>query len=60
MQKSSKTNGIEIQIQHWGENRKLSMKGNYVEYFPPSVDTGSNINIKVMKMNKMHVIHMLI
>ena len=29
----SKTTGIEIQSQHWGGNRKLSMEGIAVEYF---------------------------
>ena len=29
-EKSSKTIGIEIQGQHWGGNRKLSMEGNAV------------------------------
>ena len=40
--KISRKNGIEIQIQHWGGNRKLSMERIAVEYFPNSTDTGSN------------------
>ena len=32
--KSSETTGIEIQSQHWGGNRKLSMEVIAVEYFP--------------------------
>ena len=31
---------IEIQSQHWGGNRQLSMEGIAVEYFPTSIDTG--------------------
>ena len=38
----SKATGIEIQSQHWGENRQLSKEGISVEYFPSSVDTGNN------------------
>ena len=30
----SKTTGIEIQSQHWGENFHLSMEGIAVKYFP--------------------------
>ena len=30
--------GIEIQSQHWGGNRQLSMESISVEYFPNSVD----------------------
>ena len=33
-EKFSKTTGIEIQSQHWGRNRQLSMEGIDVEYFP--------------------------
>ena len=33
---------MEIQSQHWGVNRKLSMEGISVEYFPTSVDPGNN------------------
>ena len=32
-EKFSKTTGIEIQSQHWGGNRQLSMEGIDVEYF---------------------------
>ena len=42
MQKISAKNGIEIQIQHWGGNRKLSMEGIAIEYFPISIDTHNN------------------
>ena len=38
----SKTTGIEIQSQHQGENRQLSMQGIAVEYFPDSLNIGSN------------------
>ena len=38
----SETNGIEIQSQHWGVNRQLSMEVIAVECFPTSVDPGSN------------------
>ena len=41
-EKSSKTTGIEIQSQHCGGNRKLSMEGINIEYFTNLVDTGSN------------------
>ena len=41
-EKSRETNGIEIQSQHWGGNRKLSMEGIAIEYFPYSIDPGSN------------------
>ena len=40
--KFSKTTGIEIQSQNWGGNRLLSMEVVAVEYFPNSVDPGSN------------------
>ena len=30
----SKKTGIEIQSQHWGGNRQLSMEGISVKYFP--------------------------
>ena len=39
-------NGIEIQSQHRGGNRQLSMEGIAVEYFPNSIDTGGNNNKK--------------
>ena len=41
-EKFSKTTGIEIQIQHWGGNSKLSMEGISIGYFPTSVDPGRN------------------
>ena len=34
----SKRTGIEIQSQHWGVNRKISMKGIAVEYFLSLID----------------------
>ena len=34
--------GNEIQSQHWGGNRKLSMEGIYVGYYPSSFDPGNN------------------
>ena len=40
--KSSESNGIEIQSQHWGENNQLSMEGIAVEYFTSSFDPGKN------------------
>ena len=33
-EKFSEKTGIEIQIQHWGVSRELSMEGIAVEYFP--------------------------
>ena len=42
VEKPSKTPGKEIQIQHWGGHRKLSMDVIAVEYAPNSVDTGRN------------------
>ena len=57
---------IEIQIQHWGGNRQLSVEGIAVEYFANSVDPGSNkknhnfIPIQVMTINKIHMIHVLV
>ena len=42
MQKIQQKNGIEIQSQHWGGNRKLSMEGTVLEYYPNSVDTVIN------------------
>ena len=36
------TSGIEIQSQHWGGNRQLSMEGIDVEYFPISIDPSKN------------------
>ena len=41
-QKYSKKTGIEIQSQHWGGNRQLSMEVIAVEYFKNYVHTGSN------------------
>ena len=41
-EKFSKATSIEIQSQHWGGNRQLSMEGIAVEYFPTSVDNGNN------------------
>ena len=41
-EKFSEATGIQIQSQHWGGNRKLSMEAITVEYFPTSVDTGNN------------------
>ena len=41
-EKFSKTTGIEIQIQHWGGNRQLSMEGIAVEYLPSSIYPGNN------------------
>ena len=32
----------EIQSKHWGGNINLSMEGLAIEYFPNSVDPGSN------------------
>ena len=61
-----KTTSIEIQCQHWGVNRQLSMEGIAVKYFPNSFDTGKNekvfppVHIQAMKINNMHVIHVLI
>ena len=40
--KINETNGIEIQSQHWGGNRQLSMEDIPVEYFPTSIDTNNN------------------
>ena len=40
--KSSEVTGKEIQSQNWGGNRKLSIEGIAVEYFPTSVDIGKN------------------
>ena len=34
----SETTGIEIQRQHWGGNRQLSMEGIAVDYDPNYVD----------------------
>ena len=42
MQKFIETTGIEIQIQHWGRNIRLSTEVISVEYFPISIDHGSN------------------
>ena len=41
-EKFSEKTGIEIQIQHWGGNSKLSMEGISIGYFPTSVDPGRN------------------
>ena len=41
---SGKT-GIEIESQSWGGNRQLSIESIDVEYFPNSVDPGSNEKI---------------
>ena len=41
-EKFSKTTGIEIQSQHWGGNKQLSIESIAVEYFPNSVHTGIN------------------
>ena len=41
-EKFSETADIGIKIQHWGGNRKFSMEGIAVEYFPNSVDQGKN------------------
>ena len=38
----SEATGIEIQSQHWGGNRELSMEGIAVECFPTFIDTGNN------------------
>ena len=40
--KFSEATGVEIQSQHWGGNRQLSMEGIAVECFPTSVDIGNN------------------
>ena len=44
-------NGIEIQSQHWDGNRKLSMEGIAVEYFPNLFDPGNNKEI----FNSIHI-----
>ena len=41
-EKFSETTGIEIQSQHWGVNRQLSMEGIAVEYVPLSIDPSNN------------------
>ena len=41
-EKFSKSTSIEIQSQHWGGNRKLSMEDIAVEYFQSSFDPGNN------------------
>ena len=41
-EKISEATSIEIQSQHCGGNRQLSMEGISVEYFPTSVDNGNN------------------
>ena len=40
--KFSETTSIEIQIQHLGGYRQLSMEDIAVEYFSITIDTGSN------------------
>ena len=45
----SETTGIEIQSQHWGGNRKLSIEGIVLEYFP-------NIN-KIRKNESKYEFH---
>ena len=40
--KTTKVTGTEIQSQHWGGNRKLSMEVIAVEYSPSSIDNGNN------------------
>ena len=41
-EKFSETTSIEIQSQHWGGNRQLSMEGISVECFPSPIDPGIN------------------
>ena len=41
-EKTGKKNGIEIQSQHWGGNRQLSMEGISVEYLTSSIEPVSN------------------
>ena len=38
--KDNETTVIEIQSQHWGGNRQLSMEGIAVDYDPNSIDLG--------------------
>ena len=40
-EKKSELTGIDIQTQHWGGNRQLSMEGIAVEYFSTSVNIGN-------------------
>ena len=49
--KFGKATGIEIQSQHLGENRILSMKGIDVEYFPTYVDISNNEE----NLNSVHI-----
>ena len=42
IKKNIKTTGIEIQGQHWGGNRQLSMEGIAIECFPISIYSGNN------------------
>ena len=44
-EKFIESTGIEIQSQHWGDNRKLSIKVIVLEYFP-------NTNKKIMNESK--------
>ena len=58
---------MEIQSQHWGENRQLSMEGIAIEYYQiqlilVAMKTNMNfIHIKVMTTNKIHahIFHIL-
>ena len=45
MHKNKQKRGIEIQSQHWGGNRQLSMEAISVEYFQNSIDPGINEKI---------------
>ena len=40
LKKDNETTVIEIQSQHWGGNRQLSMEGIAVDYDPNSIDLG--------------------
>ena len=51
-EKFSTSTGIGIQSQHWGENRSLSMEVIAVEYFPNSMDSGSNEKIWILFIYK--------
>ena len=64
-EKFSETTGIEIKTQNWGGNRQLSMEGIPVEYFPiqfifVAIKKSEFYSYITEKMNKMHVLHMLI
>ena len=50
-EKFSETTGIEIQSQHWGGNRKLSMEVIYVGYYPNTESLGN----KEKNLNSNHV-----